>query len=444
MIAASVTLLCSCLGGSEDDYDVDIPKDCQIALFSLSHDSIPVLAETKFTIDQINGEIFNIDSLPCGTIVGKAACSIRTVNTYAVAAIHIVQETNADTLVLTSTTVSNAVTWTAADSVDLAQPVQIIVYGIDGVTRKTYLACLNIHRQEPEAMSWTVWADGPSDEADAEIATVILGDNFLTCFRNADGVVRWQRIPITDKNGRIGGETIGLEGINGVDIRQLAAHEGRLYLPSDEGLLSSVDGETWEKVLGGEAWLYILGSIKGGSQQDAVLAGIARIDGEERFVHLDTDGFGTGAIVPDDFPQRGAARTTFIAMHRNYLLLAGGRTVADELTAHCWSSPDGETWVRLTGEHNPDGFSPREGAALVEYDGYLWLFGGRTDAGDCDNTLFRSRDRGITWQTAPAVVALPAHFTPTPFANVFPDGNGALLLFSATYIRRGGINRLLW
>ena len=58
-------LLSSCLGS--DDTQYELSKDCQILSFSLSNDSIPGLKDVVFTIDQVEGKIFNIDSMPYGT-----------------------------------------------------------------------------------------------------------------------------------------------------------------------------------------------------------------------------------------------------------------------------------------------------------------------------------------------------------------------------------------
>ena len=55
-------------------------KNCQIHTFSLSHDSVSGLDTVKFTIDQLTGRIFNIDSLPFGTKIEKVVCKIGFAN----------------------------------------------------------------------------------------------------------------------------------------------------------------------------------------------------------------------------------------------------------------------------------------------------------------------------------------------------------------------------
>ena len=69
-------LMTSCLGS--DEYDYELSYDCQIVSFSLSNDSIPDLSSVVFTIDQINGLIFNADSMPFGTVLDEnVICTVK-------------------------------------------------------------------------------------------------------------------------------------------------------------------------------------------------------------------------------------------------------------------------------------------------------------------------------------------------------------------------------
>ena len=73
-------LLSSCLGSDDTQYEWS--KDCQILSFSLSNDSIPGLKDVVFTIDQVDGKIFNIDSMPYGTKLDeKVICTVKLAST---------------------------------------------------------------------------------------------------------------------------------------------------------------------------------------------------------------------------------------------------------------------------------------------------------------------------------------------------------------------------
>ena len=87
-------LLSSCLGS--DDTQYELSKDCQILSFSLSNDSIPGLKDVVFTIDQVDGKIFNIDSMPYGTKLDeKVICTVKLAST--VYTCQVMQEAISDT-----------------------------------------------------------------------------------------------------------------------------------------------------------------------------------------------------------------------------------------------------------------------------------------------------------------------------------------------------------
>ena len=68
LVGGLLFLMTSCLGGNEegtfDDWTIG---NAQISSLSLSNDSIPGLSAVKFTIDQLNGKVYNVDSMPYGT-----------------------------------------------------------------------------------------------------------------------------------------------------------------------------------------------------------------------------------------------------------------------------------------------------------------------------------------------------------------------------------------
>jgi hypothetical protein len=64
VLALNLLLLSSCLDSSSEE--IEYSPDAQIYAFSLSSatDTTNVLSNTQFTIDQINGKIFNKEPLP--------------------------------------------------------------------------------------------------------------------------------------------------------------------------------------------------------------------------------------------------------------------------------------------------------------------------------------------------------------------------------------------
>ena len=156
-------LLSSCLGS--DDTQYELSKDCQILSFSLSNDSIPELKNVVFTIDQVTGHIFNIDSMPYGTKLDeKVICTVKLAST--VYTCQVMQEAISDTLSY----------WNLEDSLDFSKPVKFVNTLWDGQTTKTYIAQVNIHQVLPDSMVWGIYKEGIADGAVKEEKVVVFGE----------------------------------------------------------------------------------------------------------------------------------------------------------------------------------------------------------------------------------------------------------------------------
>ena len=145
-VAGCIALfLSSCL--NSDDQEYEIPKDCQITAFSVDHDSIlgGKLDTVKFVIDQVNGRIFNPDSLPFGTEVEKVICTVSVATgTYT---IEVTQDALPDSTFF----------WNREDSLDFSKPVKFVTAAYDGITKKVYNAQINVHQVVPDSMSWELY-----------------------------------------------------------------------------------------------------------------------------------------------------------------------------------------------------------------------------------------------------------------------------------------------
>ena len=82
--------------------------------FSLSHDSVSGLDTVKFTIDQLTGRIFNIDSLPFGTKIEKVVCKIGFANSSVIGGVEASPEAYPDSTYYLSS---------LSDSIDFSAPV---------------------------------------------------------------------------------------------------------------------------------------------------------------------------------------------------------------------------------------------------------------------------------------------------------------------------------
>ena len=141
-------MLSACLD-SDYDYSVETTRNCQIASFKVSHDSISGLEDVKFTIDQLTGRIFNQDSLPYGTVVEKVLCEIGVANSMVLGVEASPGAYEDSTYYLSS----------LSDSIDFSEPVRLIVHAYDNITTKVYIAQINVHQVVPDSMVWSKYAD---------------------------------------------------------------------------------------------------------------------------------------------------------------------------------------------------------------------------------------------------------------------------------------------
>ena len=143
LITLGLMGLFSCLGGS-GYIEYEISTDAQLTSFSLSHDSLPVLATAKFSIDQANSRIYNYDSLPYLTdtaIIASQAIVTYTAGSEASPSIRL-EYLDGDTA------------WIASgDSLRFASLFYLKLYAPNG-NSKTYTVHFNIHQIDPDSVQY--------------------------------------------------------------------------------------------------------------------------------------------------------------------------------------------------------------------------------------------------------------------------------------------------
>jgi hypothetical protein len=443
MVAGSLMLLLSsCLGGNNIDLDEWHLSNCQISTFSLSNDSIPGLNDVEFTIDQINGLIFNKDSMPYGTVIDrKAVCTITYV-IGAVSAVEVYQEATGE---------SNY-NWNGTDSLDFSGFVRFHVYSYDGKEVKTYVATLNVHQQHPDSMTWTRHADHLLGKNVQEQKVIARNDEYRMYVKDADGYGLY-RSPATDA---VTWTPLPLTGLSGKTflLSQITEYEGVLYLPASDGsLYQSANGQDWTNVASAPAVTALLGTVEAGTtvKQPSALTAIIRNGDTWSFAAMGADlQWKTGEAVPPDFPVAGFGSTCYEVMYYRHLVVVAGKDRNGQLGNVSWDTVDGLSWIRLTDE-NASFYEKREGIMLTQYDSKLFLIGGINAADQATKDIYLSRDKGITWSLADTLIILPETYPARGYASVLVDREQFILLFGgkesnhadvADELWRGRINRL--
>lgn len=161
-VLTAMLLLASCM--KSKDNSASLYKDTAITSFSLGtmkrsvHTTSSTGADSvykvnvagsdyKFSIDQLNHRIFNVDSLPIGTDVSKVLCSVTALNNGSVFVEDLKEE---GSLLFYS------------DSLDFSVPRTFRVYASDGKSYERYRVEVNVHKEEAETFTWMLHEEAPA------------------------------------------------------------------------------------------------------------------------------------------------------------------------------------------------------------------------------------------------------------------------------------------
>jgi len=446
-----ILLLTSCLGSDDDDNSGYIlAQNCQISAFVLKHDSIylangKTIDSLKFTIDQRNGLIFNIDSLPYGTQLEKVICNITYMSPYSIISNKVYQLGS-----------SEATDWNGTDSLDFSQPVRFVVGSYDGVTTKTYWAQINIHQVQPDSMAWSLFSSKITGIAMSEQKVIAYNysntDNYFMYMKPASAGEGYKLYRSATSDVKSWSE-LTLTGLptEGLQLAQLTEFNDALYIPSSTGVVyTSMDGQTWSELENTISVKYLLGEIKQGRNQEIALAGIADIDGQLSFAKMSSgQQWETGDKVPSGFPLSGFGNINYEVMYQDYLMVVAGKDSDGQIINTAWSTTNGKSWTLITNSEI-NSIPKKQGIMLLPYDDKFFLLGGIDANGQASKDIHISSDYGISWHTDTTRV-FPADYQARGFSSALVDEEQYIVLFGGKtannsneldQIWQGRINRL--
>ena len=450
LITGCFTLfLISCLGS--DEYNYEPSYDCQVLTFSLSSDSIEGLDDVVFTIDQINGLIFNIDSMPYGTVIDeKVICNMTVASS--VAACQVIQEAPG----------TDTISWNLTDSLDFTKPVTFINTLWNGTTTKQYKAWINIHQVVPDSMSWSLYAQNIGGETFKQEKVVVSESNgneyyYMYAEPASGGSYQLYTSPVANGRNWTKQSLSGLPA-SGLVLNQLTVYEDQMYVATAAGVLyQSADGLSWSQVSGAPVVKTILGALHisndytATGRQQSALSAIIEQNGSLLFASMNkTMTWTTGVSVYAGFPVSGFGSVGYNSMFRDRLLVVAGRDQQNELLNMSWSTDDGCKWALLT-DFDAEPFEKQEGVAVTEYDDQLFMISGINASNIASSAIYLSIDGGISWAESDTLVVMPPNFTARGFASVYVDDQDYMYLFGGkektgsnvlNQIWRGQINRL--
>lgn len=453
VLLSTVLFLASCLGSDEDDtvlYDdtaitsfyISTAKMTKHTTSSTGADSTYFytnsnMSEYPFSIDQLNGLIYNVDSLPIGTDVTKLLVSFSTKNN----GLAYIENLAGDSLKALSTT----------DSIDFSSPRRLRVYSSDVSACRTYVVTVNVHKETADSFKWAHVADNEEIAALTGVKAVyakgrimLFGSNgtSTSVFSTTDGV-EWAK-----------GEAV----LGNTAYENVAVKGDTIYILDNGVMKVSADGETFadrnatnglQKLLGGSmAELYALGDD-----------GLLMVSADNGWTWA-ADGIDEeAALLPATDIAFHCAPSNY-ADSTDYVLLAGSRSIDDypsDGNAVVWSkvaeyangSEEGE-WTYMNVD-DASGFPlPRlSNLRIVGYGGKMLALG-QSGIGGCRyepfSNFYESRDGGITWKRN-ASYALPELFDRwVPAFDMVVDGSNNIWVFccGSGQVWRGLQNDMAW
>jgi hypothetical protein len=410
-------VMSSCLGG--DDDTTEYSPNAVLQSFEL--DTIYGVTY-KFTIDQINGKVYNQDSLPVGadTIINKILITNMSVS--GLMSIRNYNDTE-DSL------------FTISDSVNLAgtmeKPFRVKVWAPDMLVTKEYQIEVRVHKQVPDSLSWGsgAWTTNFAPTIAGKQKAAILNKKIFVYADNQ---------PVYSSATSDGKVWIAqaANGLPSTDITSITNFQNRLYatVKGSNKAYRTEDGINWEDASLGDNVVRLIAPING------TLTGIINSGDTQLFATTDGATWTTNGEVPEDFPVNNISAVNYKNNIGVENVLAVGRmanpTATDTATV-AWGYMSGQQWVELSTESKYK-CPLLETPTIIYYGGTIYTLGK-------DFTTFYYSVAGLVWKSVDSLFMLPEQLrgAESDYSMVVDDDNYIWIMRSSpNEVWRGRLNRL--
>lgn len=406
---ASAALICASTACNESDDNYEISLDyssTQVTSFSLRSDSkvLNNLDSVFFSIDLVNGQIFNADSLPYGTKTDRLLVDLTTDGCSTVE-IHFPKEDGKGDSIVDYITNKN-------DSIDFSRgPVRLHLISYDKIESRDYYIKVNVHTTVSDSLLWDLKnpAQLPTSLTDIKAQRTVEFNNRLYTL-TTDGTSN-ACMSIADSPVATSSDT-GFTFPFTPQVNTLTATTTSMYILDEAGALySSVDGTSWTSC--GKTWKSIT------APYGTTLVGIAEIGG--KLTHVTHPDGATSAVSPD-FPVSG--NSVAIPYSTDWgvqpqIITIGGLKADGTPTPTAWAY-DGNRWACIAAK------TPMKASGITVFPYYCcrtdtntWIastrsvlvaMGGRESATKMQDTVYISYDLGFNWAKAPSTMQIPKGF----------------------------------
>ena len=460
-------VITSCL---DDDNNIEYSPDATIHAFSL--DTIGYGITYKFTIDQINGLIYNEDSLPvhADTIIDRIL--IKTLTT-ASGVVTMPNKEGSDSIININDSIDLTKYINAPDKNDY---LKLKVWTQDLQSNKEYRLSVRVHYLDPDTLNWGNGRDekpvafnkgfSQGEITGKQKAVILNGDILVYSILNSK-LIAYKTMTSDGKTWEKVDNIQGLPTITSLDLSSIIEYNGNLYMVAKNQIYWSRDGATWElhESLNSSNLKFatLLTAIQpdpeNANNKKAGISAIASKDNGLTYNFCMTNEnanlWNIGDVLPADFPTRNISSTVGFSTTNVPFIVSMGTIIArddneeeggdeEEETPQPivpWSSYDGLSWIDLpTGSsYCPMLNSP----SIIAYNEDFYAFGN-------DFKVFYTSPSGITWKEASKKFYFPEDLTKRAGVNysiVIDDNQFIWIICSkddtgSDEVWRGRLNKL--
>lgn len=417
-------VMTSCL---DNDDNTEYSPDATIRAFEL--DTIGGYGVSyKFTIDQVERMIYNVDSLPvhADTIINRIL--IKTLTT-ASGIVTMKDQNDQDSIINIS------------DSLDLTKYVNapkegkyltLKVWAPNMAVQNEYKVSIRMHHQVPDSLHWGSKPIADNPVTTTERQKLVTLDNKILLFTDNSNEVYTVTIPegSTPTNplnyGENGDWDRGIATLpEGADITSLIRFMNKLYMTANGEVFNSEDGLTWTRDANlsvSEAQVTHLitsfSDIDGSNNRN--IEGIAAIiekDGQKKFYFYDTEKttWEEGMDVPNNFPLDNLSADVYPTESGILTAIIVGNTqgIESETNTLVWSSEDGKSWYTLN-ENSTINCPKLIDPSIIHYNGSFYICGKEANENGDINVFqkFYTSKTLLVWNGTENLFMLPGTFAP--------------------------------
>ena len=437
-IALCVLTLTSCLGRGENNTVGELSHDARIHAFSLSSkkDTTRALSDIKFTIDQLNGKIFNIDSLPFRFHVDSVMPTIRRAGVRSAAKVVVLLKQNDSSYV-----------WNGKDSLAFNRLKGFEVTSEDAKSIKRYEFSANIYQHNPYILQWSKMAENQfSSQSIRDQKTISVNGKFITYYKSNNAL-------LAASSPDNSGESWKSETLSGlpetVKLRSVSvianSNTKTVYAQNvDNSIYQSADGLAWKKLAPKYPVLAVYGKLPSASGEFAILTAIVD-GGKQKFATTkDFSEFKVMNEVPENMPISdfsALSHESTITFAAKFIYLAGGKDSKNAENKSFWILQENDGKIT---NPNPLPFASQI-AQMFLYDNKVYLL----TYADGKNKLYFS-NFGNEWSDGGKDQVLPEQFVARLGTSIITDANNFIWIFGGESgshtqivdVWRGRLNKL--